>query len=160
MTTTACALAPKKKQPFIPSAAKVGATVVAAGILAVCLVNSIPTPDPIPTSYRAAVEYVLGQSLLTFAAWAALFAFIGAVMRAMAQNGDNTRRGLDYAGKLFAVAAASLALWVALLSWPALDDVWARNGLVAAAGLATIAVLAGVLIIRRTRRKKAPPAAG
>jgi hypothetical protein len=156
MTTTACAHAPKKKPPVIPPAVKVGATIVAAGVLAVCVVNSIPTPDPLPTSYRAAVEYVLKESIFTFGAFAAAFAFIGAVMRAMAQHGDDTHRGLDYAGKLFAVAATSLALWVPLLSWPALDDTWARNGLVAAAAI--IAILAVVLSIHTARAKKAPPA--
>jgi hypothetical protein len=145
--------------PRVHSFVKVGATVVVAGIIALCIVNNIPVPEPLPVSYAAAVQYVLDESLLSFAAWAAGFAFVGAVMRAGAQNGEDTRRGLDYAGKLCAVAAASLALWVALLSLPAAGDFRTRGWLVAAAAGATLLVLLGVLIVRAVNRKRTPTAA-
>nr|WP_181716191.1 hypothetical protein [Cryobacterium sp.] len=142
----------RQVDPFIG----VGVTIVVSGLAALGLVHLIPPPVQ-PLLVEKATEYVLSRSILTFAAVTAGLAFIGTVMRAGAHQ-DNDRKRLDYAGKLAAVAAASFAMWGALLSLPAITG-WLTWPWVTVGLLAVLAVLAGVLITRHARKKAAAAAA-
>ncbi|MFI8634249.1 hypothetical protein ACIGEP_16830 [Microbacterium sp. NPDC077663] len=146
-------------KPLIPSGVWIGLTIAATGGLAWLVIKGVAPPTPVPGSYFESVQYVLSQSLFAFGAWAAVLAFVGAVTRALAQNGDEVNRPLDYVGKLFGVAAASLAFWVAVLSWPALNDIVLRDTIVAVAAGGALLALAGFALIRREHKLQQAPSA-
>ncbi|KQQ18674.1 hypothetical protein ASF48_17280 [Rathayibacter sp. Leaf299] len=107
--------------------------VLAAGGIALLVVYTVDPPShSIQPGYGSVLSYVITEVGVALGGWLASFAFLGTVMRAGAHKLGGTDRGrdrLDFIGKLFAVMAASLALWVAVLAIPGLSNTLGRFGL-------------------------------
>ena len=141
--------------------------VIAASVIALKVVENITLPTaPMYADYARALDYIVNETRITLAVLLAVFAFVGTVLRAGAHKlgKDRKRDVTDFLGKLFAVLAASLAFWVAVLAVPDPPFALDRIGLViVGTACLIILLLAGKALwwlARQIVRKLRQPGAG
>jgi len=128
----------------------VGALVLGGGFTYLAIGQVEYPTDRLPRGYAENVAYIVEQVGLILGVPIVALGLLSTVLAVLAHPGGGHSSSLDFAGKVCAAQAALLAFWAALLAVPPLN---VEGRLVQLGLLGGLAVLAGILLMRRSRAR-------